>query len=523
MKTNNFGRFLHSKVGNRFYNTLIGHVLFRDNPKVIPCCYYFLTEVLKYNDADNNQYSEIHHEIIDDLFKNYSRIGYRQYIDALIELKLLLVNDSYCPSEVAVKGIGHCKGYRVTDYAVELLNDSVKEYYYNLHTNKQIKRNIQKSISARKVYKKKYDDYVLDYIYDGLVNTSFNHEQATQLMDSLELTKRTRIITTNNLIRFTTKQIDELSYNDADGRLWNMYAALKSEMRQCSTYKNLSRQYTIDIRACHPTFFSSYILSLLTITPYCLPGSGQSIPDVYNKCLSEHKQWIALFCDTSTDARDIIAKNTCIKRDKVKDMLNKALNGYKRCKTILKWMETRFPYLYAVWDATDKTKTGITISKMFESAITLNQDLYRYADTLGDIKLMYEYDGYSVYGLPTDKQIKTKCQSIANEMQRISIALFNVPIVVKVKSCSIDVLKHPFMECDGELITIGKHLQDIKANTPEYISMNKELDAIEKSRKRMARDIWRHGTYSKDAHNRWKECKSECDELLQRMYNYMNN
>jgi hypothetical protein len=375
---------------------------------------------------------------LQDLFRNYDT-SYIPYIEAMQRLELLEKDNGYCPTDAAkAKGYerGWTKSYRVTEKAIELLCQSETEYLKKLMTDKKEKRKIQKSISKRKVWKKDYGDYVLNYIYDGLINTSFDYSKAMDIMDSLEIDKKAKTNCVSHLICFAKKDFKELKNNNTDNRIWNNYAAIKSELRQCSNYKGMTRQFVIDIRACHPTFFSSYILKLLNdalklsttnlFTTYCHTERRQ--------LELEHRRWIKQFTDIKTDPRNIIM-NQCgyDNIETTKKALNETLNGSLSYKKCLQWLEQEYPCLYQAWQMTDIKRTGCNISKMFEGCITMNPDLYKEFDNVG-IKAMYEYDGFSIYGMTEDNLLESKCNFIKGKMTEISNRLFNLPIVIKIKA-----------------------------------------------------------------------------------------
>lgn len=265
--------------------------------------------------------------------------------------------------------------------------------------------------------KKTYKDYVLNYIHDGLINFKYDYQKAVSLVTESNWSSTTKVTAEQSLICFGQKKFVDLHKNDEDGRVFNEFVAMKSDLRKIFTYKNLINQATIDIRACHATFFSSYILSLNLTNP---------------KLLQEHNKWINLFTNPNIDPRDVIAQECGYQKTECKKALNETMNGHKSWKIMQRWIEFNFPEIYALWSLTDKKQTGPNISKNFESILMLDQQLYKIAETM-DMKFAYEYDGLSVFSFLNDGNLVSKLNYISNYLTSLAIKNFGVPIVIKVK------------------------------------------------------------------------------------------
>lgn len=400
------------------------------------------------------------------IFKPYTKGEYKPYLSALVELGLLNTNESYWnptpstnstlptttslqyPTDKADKpdNGGYCKKYQVTDKALDLLNSSNVEYLKKLHTDKSTRRRNQKNISQRKVASKTYGEYVLNYIHDGLVNFEYDYGKAMAMVTGSNWSNETQQAAGQSLITFTEKTFAELQPNEADGRVFNEFVAMKSDLRKVFSYKSLVHKATIDIRACHPTFFSSYVLSLynnsLQPLPTSIPPTLLQYPtDKADKgygvkekdLLTEHKRWVELFTNPNINPREVIAEDCGYNKDICKQALNETINGSQTWKILIKWIESKFPVLFKVWSQTDKKKTGPTISKDYETVLMLDPQLFRYAEEMG-IKIAYEYDGVSVFGGEDEKGLMDKINFLMNFISWSSKTKFGVPVVFKVKT-----------------------------------------------------------------------------------------
>jgi hypothetical protein len=287
------------------------------------------------------------------------------------------------------------------------------------------------------------------------VNYEYDLKKAEEIISGSNWKPSTINSAINSAIAFTEKSFGTLHYNEADGRICNEWVLMKSDMRLAFKYKNMTNQGVIDIRACHPTFFSSYLMNPLlklkkareqgeegmesspssSILHYVThKGDKSSITHGYDtsKAQHEHTQWIELFTSDEIDARDVIAKECGYEsRAVVKAALTETLNGSRQWKVLLRWIETRFPTLYGVWQSTNVKETGPNISKEFETAIINDPGLLQLAEKL-NVKLAYEYDGFTVFAAKEEKSLGDKLKFLSRYIKHTSIARFGVPIVLKV-------------------------------------------------------------------------------------------
>ena len=483
-------KFLNYRISVEFYNKLMSHKAFQDNWKAISPAFYFLQRIATLNDMANGKPVPFHSITIKNLFYPYRKkteldFAYRRYIRAMIELGLLTVNDEYIIGDNETVE-GYCKEYYSTSEAVDLLASSNIAYLKSLHTNKNVIYNNNKNIARRQPLT--YSDYVLDYIQDGLNHFDYNYDQAMAMITGSEWKPETQLSAQNSLINFKTKEFGELSYNETDGRVWNEFVGMKSNLRKTFTYKNMTRQAVIDIRSCHPTFFSTFLLDYYithptpnvvktdiikkTNFPSSLPPSlqppipstmlginGESVKimaatadiienqapnttytyvDTYSSITikelkEEHERWVKLFTDRAIDPRDVIGAEIGRTKDEVKKALNESINGTKQYTRLLKWIETNFPCLYQVWQTTDISQTGCNISKMYESKIMLNKTLYEQTERQ-QLKITYEYDGISVFSADKVKSdLIMKVNYLVRNISSIAKQTTGIDLVMKVE------------------------------------------------------------------------------------------
>ena len=294
-----------------------------------------------------------------------------------------------------------------------------------------------------------YNDKVLNYIYNGLINTSFDHVACSNYIVDYNIGDRAKALSLSHLETFTTKEFEDLHYNESDGRVWTPFLALKSDFRSYSKFKDLSRLYTLDIRAAHPTFFSSYVMALVEASNQPLNSTkplinklskqGNLRESTYSATeriiiKEEHDRWVRMFTGEE-DARIIISKQCNYKTiEQCKQYLNKTINGNLTHKPLIKWKESNFPTLCEVWNQTDKALTGPAISRMFETNLTLNPILYDMFTELKNVYLHYEYDGFSIYGNTNDQHLIHKANCVSTKIKELCEEQFGFKCVLKLES-----------------------------------------------------------------------------------------
>ncbi len=208
----------------------------------------------------------MHHLTIYNIFKPYcnkadGEYGYKKYLNALVALNLLVVDESYVVGDnESIEG--SCKKYLLSMNAIQLLSNSNVEYLKALHENKDVIRRNNDAVRKRMSRKETYSDYVLNYIQDGLNNFEYDCGKAMAVISGSNWTSETVQSAESSLITFKTKDFNALNYNAIDGRVFNEFVAMISDLRNSfQNTKSMERKAVIDIRCCHPTFFQFLSLS----------------------------------------------------------------------------------------------------------------------------------------------------------------------------------------------------------------------------------------------------------------------
>lgn len=456
-------KYLNVRIGVEFYNKLTTHKAFELNWKAISPAFFLLQRIACLNDMSKGKAVEFYSGNIRETFRPYcdkdkGDFAYYKYLTALKELGLLQIHKVYVVGDS--EGIeGHCNTYLVTSQAIDLLSSSNVEYLKALHSNKEVIHKNKDNIRKRMSREETYSDYVLSYIHDGLKHFEYDYPVAMNMISGSGWEEGTKQSAEVSLINFDTKDFTKLKYNNADGRVFNEFVAMKSDLRKCFTYKNMNRKAIIDIRSCWPTFFSSYVLdlfttcqdkkSLLSILPFPYHYVVDNVLDS-NKCKEfrhitdtyvstfqqsleeEHKKWLALFTNPNLDPRNVIGSTIDRTKDEVKEALNSWINGNKVYARLDSWILTNFPCLYAVWQTTDVKTTGVNISKSYECRIMLHSDLYKLTEAQG-IKVGYEYDGFSIFSSDCQSLLVSKVDYLAKAIKQICKKQFGIDLVLKIE------------------------------------------------------------------------------------------
>jgi hypothetical protein len=469
-------KILNVRIGVEFYNKLNSHPAFQLNWKAISPAFYFLQRIATLNDMNNGKAVEFYSVNIQNIFRPYcpqsdGDFAYKKYLNALESLELLTIGNSYIVGNDDIEGV--CKTYLVTTEGVDLLSAANVEYLKALHTDQKVIRKTQQSISKRAAMHSTYSDYVLNYIADGLNHFNYDYDKAMSVVSGSGWSPLTQQSAEQSLISFKTKDFGNLQYNKTDGRVFNEFVSMKSDLRQAFKYKKMTRMAVIDIRACHPTFFSTYILeyvllnnnfSTLPILPHYVMDKGDRnqlnpliinkpspksliinepshnpliINEEYNYNKStlemEHEKWLNLFTNPLIDPRDVIGSEIDRTKAEVKEALSQTLNGSKKYKKVLDWLEKTFPCLYAIWQTTDIKQTGCNISRLYESKVMLHPEIYKQTEAQG-LKIAYEYDGISVFSDDIIKRVLIgKVEYLAKRIKFLAETECGVKLVLKVE------------------------------------------------------------------------------------------
>ena len=171
-------KVVNPEIGIELYNLLISHQLFTDNIKAIAAAYNLLKQMAYKQHKENDCWFKHYSKAIEQHFRNYTNGNYCQFLKALKELQLIDYDENGFKYFKDKSKKGDCRQYLLSSNCLRLLKESNREWLKKLNTDKIIMRKTQKSISQRKVYSKKYNEPIFDYIHDGLINISYDYIDA---------------------------------------------------------------------------------------------------------------------------------------------------------------------------------------------------------------------------------------------------------------------------------------------------------------------------------------------------------
>ena len=418
-------KFLNLKVGVELYERLMTQPDYEQNWKAVSPAFYLVKRIAALNYIKDGQAVEFYSKTIGDIFKPYTAGRYLPFLAALRSLGILDYRERY---RATLNKTGDCRKYKVTDLGCQLLNSSNMEYLKALTIDPQQRRRNQKNISNRKVISKFYDDPVLDYVYDCLKHLSFDYEEAERMIAKSVWSNAQQANVSGILCSIRTKLFDELEVGEKDGRIHHELVRLKSDARVLLNYKDLPYKAVVDIRSCHPTFFSLYLLNHSNTHQYLTVNTDKA-----TALQQEHAKWICLFSNPASDPKQVIRKACRLKDiETAKAAMNESLNGSKQHPKYLVWLKTEFPTLFAIWQTTEVKDTGNAIARTYENPLILNNGLNELANKLS-LKIMPEHDGFGVFTNEEGEELQTKLDSLKDYVQSLSSKLFGIPIVIKTK------------------------------------------------------------------------------------------
>lgn len=418
-------KYLNLQVGVEFFDALMSRPSFQQNQNAVSPAFYFVGRIAELNARKGGAAVEFWSGTIATVFQPYTGGAYVPFLDDLGVLDILDIDHRY---EFTPNKAGHCKKYKVTDYGCRLVHSSNMAYLKALKDDPALRRQNQKSISKRKVMSKTLENPVLDYVHDGLKHLSFDCGALERTIAKSAWSDAQKTNVSGTLRTIAEKTFKEPEFTEEDGRIHHEVVRLKSDARFLLRYKGMPYKAAVDIRCCHPTFFSSYLRS----HPYTLHYVTHK-GDMLAALEHEHKKWIGVFCDTEEHPKEVVRK-ACRFADveTAKAAMNQSLNGSKRFPKYLAWLKREFPTLYEIWQKTDVKATGNAIARKFEHELILHTGLCERAEAMG-VKILPEHDGFGVFAADEGRELQSKLISLAGYLTSSSIERFGIPIVVKTK------------------------------------------------------------------------------------------
>jgi hypothetical protein len=515
--TPRFKKYLRQRINISLYQKLCKAPEFLNEPDAIMAAFYLLVTIARFNlrsEAEGRSHSNLQAKHIKSLFRKYTQTRYLVFLEALESLGLLERPKPYC----AAKGTGSTKGHRLTDVGRDLLSSSEKEYFLKLvAADEEVLAGIDalREEDSRTTYC--YSDRTRDYLVAKLLNLTWDNDYILFLLDELPLSAEGRQHAFTSINNLQSSALRYWPYKK--GRVYTEWACLKSEFRQAATYvdpngNRYTRQATIDIRSCHPTFFGSFVFDIYKqrknyfAKRAVLPAAIQA----------EKQKWIAFFTHDA-NPRQQIALDTNLRADDIKEHLNCFINGGKDCPRLEKWFAAQYPQLNIVFQnirpkLRDKERdkdlnTCDWITENYEGPLMQDFDVFELARKL-DIFLLPEHDGYSILALEDDKDVLEKAAKLEAYLKNTARSKFGVPVVCTVKSTEkiSSILQLP------EAV---KAIHELKLNyvTPDQINFLRDYliaqDKCDAARAKMGKSIKSRNTFKI-----WREKRDKLKGVLTR-------
>lgn len=453
-------KITHIKVGVEFDALLSTHALFQGKGyKAISGCHHFLLTLFEKSVCLKSKTVEFHSKGIQSIFQDYG-VSYTACVKALESLGLLVVNrcayfDKGNP--------GNCRQnqYGITDFCKTLLTSDAKCYLRELHgqTKEGKKARHNRSRTKKRAITSHSSDAAIDFNTKALWALEYDQSRVDNILASNAFSKDQAFSIHNSLIKFKLGHIKTLKRAAADGRIHHLWVQMKSEVRPAFSMNGKPYRYVIDIRTCHPTFFSTFICAIWERV------CSQNIEDAENgkKCNiltnlitldhlnelnilpsnfvhyftisgdtleTEHARWMEFWTDENVNPRTSIATDLGIDCDRVKKLINSAMNGSKN--RVYSWIESNYPTLFFLWNQSNLKKTGPFLSRLFETPLILDGDLYKLSESIG-LSIISEHDGLGVFCDETDEVCRQRMDVLIKHIQKKSRQKFGFSVVLKVK------------------------------------------------------------------------------------------
>ena len=457
-------KFTNIKVGVELYSLLSRESLFQgEGYKGISACQRFMELVAWFSAQTEENTAGIEREKIADLFNAY-KINYKSAISVLESLGILYKCQNGFHNKFTK--VGKVSRFKITELGWRLLVDGQREYLRKLHNDPDEDRRVRNN---RRLKKKRQKD-VLGPVESIISNNLFDLEYSKEDLARFWREKCAYFTPGEQFnINYSIDKIKHGSFNDIiknekDGRIHHVWVLMKSDARPLFRLRGKPYSRVLDIRACHPTFWASFVLDYLckkkkdyklinntidttnnvisnisnnTISPisYSLSPLGSLHYSYGNvdELVNEWSKWNALWTNPDVDPRELIAQDlgNGETKETVKQLVNSAMNGSEN--RVFKWICQNYPALSSIWLQTDLKLTGVQISKFFETRLILDPGLFDLAAQLG-VDILPEHDGLDIFAEEGDPEIDKKAQELVARIGDNCLRLFGFRAVVKVKS-----------------------------------------------------------------------------------------
>ncbi len=335
---------------------------------------------------------------------------YKTYLDILEKEELIKVDHRYVPSAIAAQTGGKplCKRYRITKKGESLLNDA-NEARIKFNLTSEGKKIIRDSSSCRRKTKQVITDVTAARILRYLKEI-INIDELYELNKVQPWEERKH---NNSILASLTEHMYEVSLNDKTGRFYTPYTNMTRSLKEKIKLKDGQiLRCKIDARSCHPSFFGLYCQSLTD-------------EDITGELLI----WNHIFFVQKEHPMRAIYKECGMEyNDATKKYFLSYLNGSQSeryCPQFTKWLSTNFPKMFIIWSNSDKSKTGSTISKVYESAVFRHPKVTELGEQLG-VTVCDNHDELMLYA-----NNERAVRAFVDIFKSFSYQIFNLKIVLK--------------------------------------------------------------------------------------------
>lgn len=478
--------FTNIKISITLNKILAQEPLFQGENRVdaISNCVYLLNLISIWSEQNEDGWAAIDSKRLKSLFRG-SKLKYKEVLSVLERLEILAPPRRGFYNRATKQG--WVSRFQLTSFGLDLLLDENREYIRKLNQDPKLRQRLENNRRAKKCRLPANEDYValrthqniLDLrknqeIYDSIL-TKFNDQLKNDKTLSPDKKERKKNNVKAAIISIETGRFEEIKRCNTDGRLYHPFVMMKSDFRPAFRLRGKKFLRDIDIRSCYPSFWAKYIYDIIKLSEYLSlnPELEKALKDNNKELISkltnnsiypnsnyynnmylllspnippqgiqylgenvttfeeEVRKWNLFWNHPLIDPKQQIITDLGIKcsRKQIKKCINSAINGSPN--KVFPWIEENFPVLFSIWQKVKPEETGFKISKLYESQIILDAELFHLADSL-DLEILTLHDGIGVFCSETDPELDSKAAKLRDCIQERSFRLFGLTIQVKI-------------------------------------------------------------------------------------------
>ena len=478
--------FKNIKISIILNQILVQDPIFQGENRIteISNCIYFLQRISLWSEENVDDLAAIDSKELKSIFSG-SKFRYKEVLSVLEKLKIIAPPRWGFYNRATKEG--WVTRFQLTSFGLDLLLDENREYLPTLNGDKNFHKRRENNLRAKKCRLKSNKDFVLYKTNKNTLDLKFNQEIHDLILANFEKElKKNKSISPykkklkRNNVRNSIDEIKEKEFNkikrcDNDGRIHHPYVRMKSVFRLAFSLPGKKFLRNIDIRSCYPSFFAKYLFDITKLSEYLslnpeiekalksnnkeliseltnnsinpnsiyynnmylllypnIPPLGiQYLGENVTKFEEEVRNWNLFWNHPIIDPKQQIITDLGIKcsRKQIKKCINSAINGSPN--KVLPWIEENFPVLFSFWQKVKPEETGFKISKLYESQIILDPELFHLAESLG-LEILTLHDGISLFGSETDPELDSKAEKLRDCIQERSLRLFGLKVEVKI-------------------------------------------------------------------------------------------